>query len=116
MTSRRGASRLGCLFTALVLVTIVYFGVNIGEVYFRYFRLRDAMMQEVRFADTRSDAGIRIRLDAVADSIGIPQSRESFRIERSPARIVLHTEYTERVELPLFARDFRFTPRVERVR
>lgn len=105
---------MGCLFTLLVLVTIVYFGVNIGEVYFRYYRLRDAMEQEARFADTRDDVTIRARLDSVADSIGIPQNRAEFRIQRSANGVVLVTEYTERVELPLFVRDFRFAPRVER--
>lgn len=114
MTTRRGTSRLGCLFTLLVLVTAVYFGVNIGEVYFRYYRLRDAMEQEARFADTRDDATIRARLDAVADSIGIPQNRAAFRVQRSGNSVVLVTEYTERVELPLFVRDLKFVPRVER--
>src|SRR3989454_6265334 len=33
--SRRGASSSGCLLSLLLLVAALYYGVNIGEVYFR---------------------------------------------------------------------------------
>jgi len=53
---RRGTSSLGCLFSLLVLAAIVYFGVNVGEVYFRFYQFQDAMRQEVRFAAHNNDA------------------------------------------------------------
>lgn len=114
VTARRGTSRVGCLFTILVLVSIVYFGANIAEVYFRFYRLQDRMGQEARFADSRDDPTIRARLEAAADSLGVPEDRERIRVERAANRITIYTRYTERVELPLFVREFRFAPRVER--
>ena len=47
VNQRRGSSSLGCLFTLLVLAAVLYFGINVGEVYFRYFQYKDAMRQEV---------------------------------------------------------------------
>jgi len=114
VVSRRGASRLGCLVTLLVVVAGAYFAFNIGEVYFRSFRLRDAMAQEARFADTRDDAAIRIRLAAVVDSMGLPAEAAVFRIRREARRFVISTSYTELVELPMFVREFRFSPEVVR--
>ena len=111
---RAGTSRLGCLVGLLLLVTIVYFGFNIGEVYFRFYRLKDAMEQEVRFAETRDDDAIRTRLAAVVDSLGLPGAAGNVRIQRGPNRIVISSDYTEHVELPLFVREFHFAPRAVR--
>ena len=114
VTARRGASRLGCLLGLLVLVTVVYFGVNIGEVYLRYYRMRDAMQQEARFADVRPDSAIRSRLRATADSLGLPDDAGRVSILRAQNQITIYSSYAELVELPLFVREFRFSPRVER--
>ena len=48
--SRRGASSSGCLLSLLLLVAALYYGVNIGEVYFRYYRLLD----ETRYGESVS--------------------------------------------------------------
>jgi len=114
VTARRGAGRIGCLLGVLILVTAVYFGVNIGEVYLRYYRIRDAMSQEARFADVRPDSAIRNRLRATADSLGLPEEAGRVSIIRAQNQITISSSYAELVELPLFVREFRFAPRVER--
>lgn len=108
--ARRGAGKLGCLFTLLLLVTLGYFGVNLGEVYLRYYKFRDAMEQEVRFARTRSDEDIRRRLAALADSLELPEEAARVSVRRSANVIRIHAEYVERVELPLFVRSFHMEP------
>jgi hypothetical protein len=112
--ARAGASRLGCLVGLLLVVTVCYFGFNIGEVYFRSYRFKDAMAQEARFADTRDDATIRSRLMAVADSLGLPDEAGRVRIQREASRITISSVYSEHVELPLFVREFRFAPQAVR--
>lgn len=112
--ARRGTSRLGCLISVLLVVTIAYFGFNIGEVYFRFYRLRDAMGQEARFANNRTDDAIRIRLAALADSMGLPVEAARVTIIRNANRIVISSAYSEHVELPLFVREFKFAPYVVR--
>lgn len=110
----RGASRLGCLVGVLLVVALAYFGFNIGEVYMRFYRLKDAMMQEARFAQTRDDNQIRLRLAAVADSLGLPDEAGRVIVNRDGSRIVIKTSYSEHVELPMFVREFRFEPQVVR--
>jgi len=114
VATRRGTSRLGCLVGGLLLVTAVYFGFNIGEVYFRFYRLRDAMRQEARFGQTRNDVVIRTRLKLVVDSLHLPDEAGVITIRRNDSSITISSEYSEHVELPLFVREFRFAPKVVR--
>ena len=113
MRSRIGRSTLGCLTTLLLVVAAAYFAVNIGEAYLDYYSLRDSMQQQARFGSRMSDAQIRRALVAKVDSLGLPEDAARFRIIRDGSRIRIWTEYVQPVELPLFVRDFTFTPVVE---
>ena len=86
------------------MVTVIYFGVNIGEPYLRFFRFQDAMRQQARF---------RRHLAALADSLGLPEPAGRVNVQRGNRRIRINSSYSERVELPLMARDFLFNPRAE---
>ena len=107
-------SRLGCLVSVLLVVTIGYFGFNIGEVYMRFYRLKDAMAQEARFAQTRDDDAIRLRLAALVDSLGLPDEAGRIIVNRDANRILIKTSYSEHVELPMFVRELHFEPQVVR--
>ena len=111
--SRTGSSSLGCLFALLLLSTAVYFGVNVGEVYFRYFKYKDAMRQEVRFASHNSDQVILRHLRAQADSLGLPEAAGEVTLQRDGRHIEIESEYYEHIELPLYVREVRFNPHAE---
>jgi len=113
VSARRGIASLGCLLTLLVIVTIAYFSVGIGEAYWRYYQFRDAMRQEARFASNRTDDEIERRLRAFADSIGLPSAAGRVRVRRAPSAVTISADYDEYVELPLEPRNFHFSPRVE---
>ncbi|MBA3498404.1 MAG: hypothetical protein H0T86_14985 [Gemmatimonadales bacterium] len=110
---RRGASTLGCLVKLALLGTAIYYGVHIGGVYLRFYRLKDEMGHQARFASEFTDQAIRLRLLATADSL-LGQTPE-LRIERGgrPSRITIQAYYTETVELPLFRHTFILRPRAE---
>ena len=110
---RRGRTKFGCLFGILLLVTVAYFGVNVGEPYFRYYRFLDGMKQEARFSARFTDEQIQERLAALADSLGLPEPAGRVRVRRASNRISLSSTYYERVELPLIVRDILFTPQAE---
>jgi hypothetical protein len=110
---RRGRTAFGCLFSILLLVTAVYFAVNVGEPYLRYYRFLDGMNQEARFASQFTDDQIETRLAALADSLGLPEAAGKVRIRRESNRISLSSSYYERVETPLLVRDLLFSPQVE---
>jgi hypothetical protein len=69
---RRGASTRGCLFSLLIFVAALYYGVNIGEVFYRYYQYRDAMRSAARFAPTLPDDVIVRRVVERADELGLP--------------------------------------------
>ena len=113
--SRRGASSSGCLLSLLIFVAVLYYGVNIGEVYFRYYRLVDEMETQTRLAPGLDDGTIQRRIQAAVDEIGIPDTAgtRQLRIWRtaSPREIVIETAYSESVSLPFFNHTFAFHPR-----
>ena len=110
---RTGSSTLGCLFVLLLLSAAGYFAVNIGEVYLRYFKFKDGMRQEVRFASHNSDQVILRHLRAQADSLGLPEAAGEVTLQRSGRHIEIESEYYEHIELPLFVREVRFNPHAE---
>jgi hypothetical protein len=114
-SSRRGASSSGCLFTLLIFVAALYYGVNIGEVYFRYYRLLDEMQTEAHLSAGLDDGTIRRRIQAAVEEIGLPDTAGGrqllIRRTASPREIVIETRYSEWVSLPLFNHSFSFHPR-----
>jgi hypothetical protein len=113
MVNRRGRSTLGCLFTLLIVVAIVYFAFNVGEVYYRYFQFRDSMEQVARFAAHYDDDGIRLRLGFAADSLDLPRSAHQIMVRRRDRHIIISTEYFDHIELPGYVREVHLAPRVE---
>lgn len=109
--SRRGSSTFGCILSLALFLGALYYGVHIGQVYLRFYRLQDAMRFQAQMAPNTDNGVISRRLAATADSILGHQPR--FRIDRTRGRITIQTEYTDRVELPFFAHTFLLRPRAE---
>jgi hypothetical protein len=112
--ARRGASSTGCLISLLLFVGALYYGVNIGEVWFRYYRFVDEMKTQVRLAAALDDGTIRRRLQAAVQDIGIPDSAGNRLVivrTAMPREIRIETRYSESVKLPLFNHTFNFHPK-----
>jgi hypothetical protein len=77
----------------------------------RFYEFQDAMRQEVRFAKQISDDRIKLHLAAYADSLGLPEEATDITVNRTSNDISVSAEYSERVVLPLFERQIRFSPR-----
>jgi hypothetical protein len=110
---RSGRSTLGCLLPLLIVAAIAYFGINVGEVYFRFYQFQDAMRQEVRFAAHNPDAVIIRRLKLQADSLGLPEAAGVVTLQRDGRHIEMESEYYEHIELPLIVREVHFNPHAE---
>lgn len=98
--NRRGESRLGCLIPLLILAVVAYFAADFGAAYFRYYRFKDAMGQEARFATTATDQQITTRLAALADSLQLPPGAELITISRSQSIVTISSDYDEVIKLP----------------
>jgi hypothetical protein len=88
--------------------------VNIGRVYFRYYRLLDEMETQAQLAAALDDGTIRRRVQTVAQELGLPSEAQNVRVLRraSPRGIVIECAYRETVQLPLFNHTFIFHPKV----
>jgi hypothetical protein len=101
VVTRRGASSLGCLLPLLILAVGAYFATDFGAAYFRYYRFKDAMGQEARFASTVTDQQITGHLAALADSLQLPPGAELVTITRGPTAITIESDYDEVIKLPM---------------
>ena len=100
MVNRRGESRLGCLIPLLILAVGAYVASDFGAAYFRYYRFKDAMGQEARFAVTATDQQITTRLSALADSLQLPAGAELVKVTRSQSIVTISSDYDEIIKLP----------------
>lgn len=112
---RRGASRLGCLLQVAVLAAVIYVGTLVADDVMAYYRYRDAMKQETRFAATRNDTEIKRRLLAFADSVKLPAEAREIRIVRDERGIRIWANYDAELRLPFnYSRVFHLRPSAER--
>jgi len=115
LDDERGATRTGCLFLVLVVVAVVYFGLPIGGMYIRYYRMENEMKTQARFAPSIDDGAIQRRLLQTVDDIGLPlEARRRLRIRRTrrPREIVISTSWEETIVLPFYTRVQTFAPEV----
>lgn len=111
VSARRGASRFGCLVVLLFVTAVMYFGVQAGEVYWRYLQYKGAMDQEVRFRSFLPDARIKTHLQNVADSLGLPEDAGVITVTRKDGRVTIEAHYEETIELPWYRREVHFEPK-----
>lgn len=102
--TRAGKSRAGCLISILVLAVLVYSGVAIGKVYYRYWRLLDEMKTQARMAPGINDEVILRRLLAEIEQLNLPEQARRITIRRTerPREILITTSYPDTVVFPLY--------------
>ena len=113
--SRSGKSSYGCLVFVLFVGAVLYFGINIGNMFWRNYQFQDAMNTEARFAAHNGNEIIIAHLRAQADSLDLPEGAKKIQIRRKPNQIWIWCEYIEMVDLPWKQQEIDFNPHVERV-
>jgi len=113
-----GRLRLGCAFMVLVVVVGFYFGIQYGEVRWRWYQIQDTVHEQASFAPALDDATMRSRLAAQCDSLGLPYTPRDWTITRTrDARTTVRTitisapPYEDSVvlSLPGFRKVWKFT-------
>lgn len=107
---RRGGSTFGCLLSLVFFIGAIYYGIGIGEVYWRYYRIRDEIRSQARLAPGLTDDVIRRRLVARAEELNLPREARRFRIRRTSGSISIETRYEATVKLPFTERTITFHP------
>lgn len=109
MVSRRGSTMIGCLGWALIIAAAAFIGSHIGEPYYRYYRYRDAISQQVRFAGVHTDAAIRKDIWAAADSLGMPEEAYHLDITRDQNKLHISGAYDDSWSVFNYTRSVPFT-------
>ncbi len=111
---KRGVTRTGCLFSILLLMALTYFGLPVAGMYIRYYRMKNEMQTQARFAPSIDDGTIRRRLLQTIDNLGLPMEARQLRIRRinRPREIIISTTWQETIILPFYTRVQRFRPQV----
>ena len=114
LRSRRGVSTLGCLFSLLIAAVVLYYALDIGRVYWKYYKLKDEMTTSARFAMNTTDDDIRRHLSGVARDLELPPEAQRFVIRRTqePPLVTIRTEYRVTLELPFHNRILVLKPDV----
>jgi len=115
---RAGASKLGCLVSLVLFVGALIYGTRVGKMYWRYYEFVDDIKESARFAQMQSDDVIRRNLLQRIDELAIPaEAKRGLVVRRTqvpPYRIVIRTQYRERLDLPVGPpRYIVFKPNVE---
>ncbi len=108
---RRGASKIGCLFSLLIVAAVLYFGINAFERYYAYLQFKDAMAQEIRFRSFLPDERIKANLRNAADSLGLPEDAGIVIITRNKGVMTIESHYEEVLELPGYKKEVHFEPK-----
>lgn len=103
MRNRPGKARLGCLFSLFIVVAGVWVGINVVEVYWRYYRLQSYVKEQAGFAPVVEDQVIRRRLVAFSDTLGVPLGSRDWQIRRggNPPQIVISAQYQDTIVIEL---------------
>lgn len=111
----RGASTLGCLFSIMILMVVLYYAVDVGRVYWDFYKFQDEMETSARFAQTQSDEQIRNHLRNVARDLELPTEAQRIIIRRSqaPSLITIRSQYVVDIVLPFTHKTLVLRPSVE---
>lgn len=117
LQDRAGKSGIGCLGTIVILVLAAYFGGRFFPPWLSNQQFHDEMKTEARFGTALPDSLIRIRLIAIADTLGLPPEAKKISIRRRPGRpptITISSTYTVRIMMPVFGlKLLHFNPSAE---
>ncbi len=99
--NRSGKTHIGCLFSLFIVAVGIYVGVNIAEVYWRYYRLEDYVKEQVDFASLVGDDVILRRLVAYSDNLGVPLGQRDWTVRRTwtPRQITISAQYQDTIRI-----------------
>ncbi len=92
-----GKGRLGCLFVLFVIVSAVYVLRDLPGVYLKYYQMQDEVSSQASFAPALTDAAIRQRLVARADTLDVPLGPKQWIIRRGKQSILIEGSYEDSV-------------------
>ncbi len=108
---------MGCLGSIVLIIAVAYFGARFFPPWLHYEQFRDEMKTEARYGASLPDSSIKMYLLAQIDTLGLPPEAKRIIIRRRagrPPTITISTEYTVKVNVPIFGiKLLHFKPVIE---
>lgn len=116
--SESGKIKLGGIITLLVLVAVIYYGIDYIQVRLKAYQMQDEVTEQATFGSVVDDNTIRRRLVERAIQLDIPIGPRQWSISRMQTpqgrRITISAEYTDSVIIKLPGNNkiiyFKFSP------
>ena len=105
-------ARLKALVWILAAVCAVYIGFQLVPVWYANYQFQNDIEQValVESYASRSEAEIQESVAARARTYGIPINAEQVRVQRDGSQLMIWTEYTVHIDLPVYPFDVKFRP------
>ena len=116
--SESGKIKLGGLITLLIVVAVIYYGIDYIQVRLKAYQMQDEVTEQATFGSVVDDNTIRRRLVERATQLDIPLGARQWSISRVQTpqgrRITISAAYTDSVIIKLPGNNkiiyFKFTP------
>jgi hypothetical protein len=114
--NRSGKVKLAALMWVIVLAIVSYYGIQIGGVYWRKYKLEETVDRELSFAGQRADETIQKRLADYIGGMHLPPEASRFRFARvnGPRALLFSVSYVETVNLIFTKKEFRVSMNTRR--
>ena len=102
LANRRGKGKLGCVLWLAIFGAGIYYGIDAGASYIRYYRMLDEMKVQARFATNLDDDTIRRRLRQKIQELSLPEEARRISIRRRgrPREVIITTTWQDTLNLP----------------
>jgi hypothetical protein len=95
--SARGAGNLGCVLWLVVLLAVGHVLWKVVPVKIRTSEFYDVMQEQASFGSIKSEGQIQYEILRRAEQLGIPVTKENFKIKRTREAVTCEAHY----EIPL---------------
>ncbi len=114
---RSGKLKIGLLLWLIVLGGAGYYSMAIGGVYWRRYRLEDAVMRDLSFAGQLTDEAIQRHVLEQVDQMNLPPEARRVQFVRTegPRALQVTISYAETVNLLFTTRQFPVSIHIRRV-
>jgi hypothetical protein len=104
LRGRAGKVPVKFLLTLAVFAGLIYYGIGAGRSYLQYYRMKDEMRVQSRFAGNLKDEDIRRRLRTKATELQLPSAAQRVAIQRRgrPREIVVTITWPDTIILPFY--------------
>ena len=111
MKCRSGKVRVAVLLWLIVLAALGYYGIEVGGVYWRQYKLEDTVSRDLSFAGQLADETIHQRVLEHIAAMNLPLTSGSVRFARTdaPRTLRVSISYVETVNLLFTKKQFPIT-------